>query len=365
MSVSDIGTVAVHGTAEAGDALCSVDAGNDAGNRLRRIVLDGVATNFLNGQGELVQPFTFDGTADQFVNGVGDIVNLPGATPVTAVYAGTGLSGGGREGDLVLSLSSATQAAIAANTAKVSFDSSTVLTRTNTDVYTPSANYHPSTKKYVDDRIAANTAGVSQATAGTGIAVSAATGNVTFSISQAWRDAIAANTAKISFDETSSGQLAELLTQYEGLTNVDWDAADGPSAIENKPTAMPNYVATYRHTTTSDYVVGTEDPRECYGGVIYVTNNAKVIAPTISEAIPTLAGMNFTVVTVGAVDVAVDVVDDTKIYLDGTLLDANKGATNTGTNGDIANFTYYPGTGDDAWYVLTGTQSGDVWTAEA
>ena len=31
---------------------------------------------------------------------------------------------------------------------------STVLTRTNTDVYTPTTNYHPSTKKYVDDTAA-------------------------------------------------------------------------------------------------------------------------------------------------------------------------------------------------------------------
>jgi hypothetical protein len=30
----------------------------------------------------------------------------------------------------------------------------TVLTRTNTDVYTPTTNYHPATKKYVDDTTA-------------------------------------------------------------------------------------------------------------------------------------------------------------------------------------------------------------------
>ena len=38
-------------------------------------------------------------------------------------------------------------------------DTDTVLTKTNTTTYTPTANYHPATKKYVDDTIAANAGG--------------------------------------------------------------------------------------------------------------------------------------------------------------------------------------------------------------
>jgi hypothetical protein len=328
MSDIDVGTVDQLGVAASGDKLLALDMSASPGDRVRQVNLSGSAGDYLNGQGQCVE--------------------LP-VSPITAVYAGTGLTGGGTEGNLVVGMSTATVDAIAANTAKVSFDASTVLTKTNTTSFTPTANFHPATKKYVDDTAAASVSGVSSIAAGTGITVSAATGAVTVSASLALRTEVGDNTAK----------LATIAEGAEVNVNADWNSSSGDSEILNKPTAMPNFVATYRHTTTADYVVGTEDPREAYGGVIYVTEAAKVIAPTKVD------GMNFTVVTVGNVAVAVDVVDDAKIYLDGTLLAANKGAVNTSTNGDIANFTSYPGTGDDAWYVLTGTQSGDVWTEEA
>lgn len=98
------------------------------------------------------------------------------------------------------------------------------------------------------------------------------------------------------------------------------------------------------------YTVGTDDPRECYGGIIYVTS-----AATITACDNLADGMNFTVLTVGAIAVSVDPQNDDLMVLDGTALTDGQAATNTSTAGDIATCSYYDATG---WYCATNAWTG-------
>lgn len=91
-----------------------------------------------------------------------------------------------------------------------------------------------------------------------------------------------------------------------------------------------------------------------YGGVIYVTSTCDITAPD-----DLAAGMAFTVITIGATQVDVDVQSDDKMYLDGTLLDDGDKAVNTSTTGDSIVCTYYSA---DGWYCMSGSPDGDNWT---
>jgi len=98
------------------------------------------------------------------------------------------------------------------------------------------------------------------------------------------------------------------------------------------------------------YTVGTDNANECYGGIIYVTSAAVI---TACDGLTT--GMNFTVITVGAIAVSVDPQDDDLIVLDGTALTDGQAITNTSTAGDIAACSYYDATG---WHCSTNSWVG-------
>jgi len=108
-------------------------------------------------------------------------------------------------------------------------------------------------------------------------------------------------------------------------------------------------------TTATNYTIGTTDPRECYGGVIYATGDGIDITACDDLA----ANMAFTVITIGAVQVDLDVQSDDKMILDGTTLDDGDKAANTSTSGDIIVCTYYS---TDGWCCASGSNDGDLWT---
>lgn len=96
--------------------------------------------------------------------------------------------------------------------------------------------------------------------------------------------------------------------------------------------------------TASNYTVGTTDPNELYGGVIYVTAAATLTLPAV------VSGASFTVITVGAFAVSVDPNAADLIVLDGTALSDGDKITNLSHTGDVAVLTYYDATG---WYAST------------
>jgi hypothetical protein len=150
-----------------------------------------------------------------------------------------------------------------------STDLSNYLSKTNTTAYTPTADYHPSTKKYVDDAITAGggytdemaqdaVGGMFAGNTETGIAVTYddATGKVNFVVATQFDgtqnttgSAAKLTTARtiggVSFDgsaninlpgvnttgnQNTSGTSAGLTAQY-----IDWNSSSGGSSIANKP----------------------------------------------------------------------------------------------------------------------------------
>lgn len=108
-------------------------------------------------------------------------------------------------------------------------------------------------------------------------------------------------------------------------------------------------------TATTGYVIGTDDERECYGGTIYVTSAATIVACDVLDA-----KMGFTVITVGAIAVRVDPQADDGIMLDGeAMATAGVDVVNTSTTGDILHCEYYSA---DGWYCGSGSPDGDHWT---
>lgn len=112
--------------------------------------------------------------------------------------------------DLDKPISTATQSALDLKAAI-----STVLTKTNTDAFTPSANYHPATKKYVDDNAGGAVDSVNSQT-GAVVLTQDNVGDGTSYVrtennySDAEKSKVAANDAKVSFPEapTDGGQYA-------------------------------------------------------------------------------------------------------------------------------------------------------------
>jgi hypothetical protein len=108
------------------------------------------------------------------------------------------------------------------------------------------------------------------------------------------------------------------------------------------------------NSKSANYIIGTDNAAECYGGIIYVTSTCDITACDNLAA-----GMNFTVITIGATQVDVDVQADDLMNLDGTPLNDGDKAVNTSTAGDIISCYYYDATG---WYCISGGTDGDRWT---
>jgi hypothetical protein len=108
-------------------------------------------------------------------------------------------------------------------------------------------------------------------------------------------------------------------------------------------------------STAASYTIGTTNTAECYGGVIYATGAGIDITACDNLA----AGMAFTVIVVGAVQVDLDVQADDLMILDGTTLNDGDKAVNTSTTGDLIVCTYYDATG---WYCASGSNDGTLWT---
>ena len=88
-------------------------------------------------------------------------------------------------------------------------------------------------------------------------------------------------------------------------------------------------------TTAVNYTIGTTDPNELYGGVIYVTAACTLTIPAVA------AGMHFTVIVIGAFTVSIDPNASDLIYLDGVALADGDKITSPGTAGSIATLVYH------------------------
>ena len=139
-----------------------------------------------------------------------------------------------------------------------------------------------------------------------------------------------------------------------GLVKTD---ADGVVSVATAGTdyqeANTNKVTTSSKATT--YTIATDAAAEAYGGTIYVTSAATITAPAVA------AGMNFTVVTIGAIAVSLDVNASDRMILDGTALSDGDKATNTSTSGDTITCQYESA---DGWFCWSGTMHATTqhWT---
>lgn len=106
-------------------------------------------------------------------------------------------------------------------------------------------------------------------------------------------------------------------------------------------------------TTAVDYTIGTGSANEAYGGIIYVTGAATVTAPAVAS------NMDFTVVTIGAIAVSLDVNAADRIILDGTALSDGDKATNTSTAGDTL---YCKADSVAGFFCWSGSPDGDHWS---
>lgn len=138
----------------------------------------------------------------------------------------------------------------------------------------------------------------------------------------------------INFDAASNLKI--------GGAQIDYDDLAGAAASHTTGLRTGGVVTTSK---SGNYTIGTDNTYECYGGVVYVTS-----AATITACDNLAAGMNFTVITIGAIAVHLDVQSDDKQVLDGTTLDDGDKASNTSTAGDLIACTYYSA---DGWYCAS------------
>lgn len=155
-------------------------------------------------------------------------------------------------------------------------------------------------------------------------------------------------------DSAGEGLDFDLDTSYDNQV-----AITSQTGVVNIHTAIPFTSGAYTLSITGSCTFGTDcdgtSTRALYGGVIYaLTGNPITI--TLSAV---GAGMNFTVITIGAIAVHVDPNASDKMYLDGTLLDDGDKASNTSTTGDMLVCTYYSA---DGYYCASGSPDGDHWT---
>jgi len=118
---------------------------------------------------------------------------------------------------------------------------------------------------------------------------------------------------------------------------TDFNAYDADLADLADGALTASKVSGAKVTTASkaaDYTIGTDSADELYGGTVYVTGAATITVPAVA------AGMNFRVVTIGAVAVSVDVNAADRMYLNGTALADGDKATNGSLSGDTLECQY-------------------------
>ena len=120
--------------------------------------------------------------------------------------------------------------------------------------------------------------------------------------------------------------------------------------------AFWDYSYQVTNTVSTPYTIGTDDWKECFGGIIYVEG-----ATTVTACDNLQSGMNFTILTnAGDYAVSLDTQSDNLMYLDGVALDNGDKATNQSTNGDIIKCNYRSTT---TWVCTSGSLGGTgVWT---
>ncbi len=142
-----------------------------------------------------------------------------------------------------------------------------------------------------------------------------------------------------------------LVDGLAGKQDTDTDLTDLADGSLTASKVAGSAVAT--GSKAANYTIGTDSADESYGGTIYVTSAATITAPAV------LAGMNFTVVTIGDIAVSLDMDAADKMILDGvTLADGDK-ATNSSKAGDTITCQYYSA---DGFYCWSGTVLGGHWT---
>jgi hypothetical protein len=97
------------------------------------------------------------------------------------------------------------------------------------------------------------------------------------------------------------------------------------------------------NTKAGAYTIGTDDPRECYGGVITVTAAATIAGPATL-----VAGMSWTIKSYVAGAVVFNPDNADTVTLDGTALAAGDSITSTSALGDIAVFVAMSASAIDA-----------------
>ena len=121
-----------------------------------------------------------------------------------------------------------------------SVDLSAYLSKTNTTAFTPTADYHPATKKYVDDSITAGggyTDEQAQDAAGAMFSGNTETGiTVTYNDTTGKVDFVVATQSDVNFTSTLNAKLAGIATGAEVNVNADWNVSSGDAQILNKPT---------------------------------------------------------------------------------------------------------------------------------
>ena len=143
-------------------------------------------------------------------------------------------------------------------------------------------------------------------------------------------------------------------TDGDGLPNKI-DVGDGLVKVSSNVTAVAtagtDYQAagTNKVTTASkatNYTIGTDSAAEAYGGTVYVTSEATITAPAVA------VGMSFSVVTIGAIAVSLDVNASDRMILDGVASADGDKATNQSTAGDTITCQYESA---DGWFCWSGS----------
>ena len=122
----------------------------------------------------------------------------------------------------------------------VSVDLSNYLSKTNTTAFTPSADYHPATKKYVDDAVTSGggyTDEQAQDAVGGMFSGNNETGiTVTYNDTTGKVDFVVATQSDVNFTSELNTKLAGIAAGAEVNVNADWNASSGDAQILNKPT---------------------------------------------------------------------------------------------------------------------------------